>query len=393
MAFKADYRNDYKLWDYIFGDPQKDMSIMIDRWQYLLPLSNKYPHNFKVAFQDPISKAWTPWKQFPGHGENLLRSEKKIGWKTVEMPGLEPAIDVHRSVLANEIVIESDYPEYKNNYDASKIIGALLEKKGFIPHYYYSGNKSIHIHVFLDFDCLKLVDVAVQDQLRVIFKDSKSRFFKKFMEWLRAKMISCWDTGAREFDSDLVRATHLIRCELSKNKRGFKTFLGYCYRDLTVIPYVCNEDNRIYPCLGVIRESVPHDINGLLEEFLSFMVDNNSKIRIDRKNRSLHSWVDVGPEKLRGCVKSILSDDFRQVGDGTSRAMFILINETRRLYGDNVARTMIHDWNARMNNPIKIESEIEYRFTTKMYNLPCNYIHSFLQSISFDVSKKCKGNI
>ncbi|KKN04168.1 hypothetical protein LCGC14_1100060, partial [marine sediment metagenome] len=36
---------------------------------------------------------------------------------------------------------------------------------------------------------------------------------KEFIEWLRTKMISCWDLNLRKFDTDLIRATHLIRCE------------------------------------------------------------------------------------------------------------------------------------------------------------------------------------
>lgn len=306
--------------------------------------------------------------------------------------GLNAAIDVHRSVLRNEIVIESDYPEYEKNYEASKIIGAILEHKGFIPHYYYSGSKSIHIHVFLDFDCIESIDPLVKEQIYTKYRYGKT-FINAFMKWLRGLMIRCWDTNAREFDEDLISSSHLIRAELSKNKIGYKTFLGYTNKDLSCIPYVCNEENRIYPRLAKIKLSRPPQIEQLIEDFISSVDTKDRKSRVKRKEASLQSWMDVKPtEKIRTCVKCILDDNFKDVGDGYKRGMFILVNELKRILGIEQARIIIYDWNQRMGAPIN-KIDIDYRLQQKDYKLTCNYIHKMLDSVNVQMPKKCNGNL
>lgn len=387
MPFIADPNQDWNLFDYITGDYYKGMSIVVDRYYYLWDIDYKNP--LKIALRDPFSDKWTKWKEFPGL---LLKSNiSKAGFSTSHR--LTAAVDVHRSILPNEIIVESDYPTYEENYNAARIIGKIIEEKGFIPHYYFSGNKSIHIHCFFSWDCLKKLDPIIQDQLRIMFNDSKLRFKKKFIEWLRTKMITCWDTNAKKFDKDLIGGTHLIRCELSKNKKGYKTFLGYTYKDMSFVPYICNEKNRIYPKLGKIKLSSPSKIQKLIEEFIGDILIKTKSEKARKVNRSLDDWSPgSSSETLRGCVKAILSPDFEKVGDGLQRGMFILLNELRRVLGDAQARVVINEWNANMGFPIK-DSEIEYRLKTKIYNLPCVYIHNFLKELGVDISQKCRRKL
>ncbi len=387
MVFIAECERNFETWDYILGDYYKGMSIVTDRYYYLYALD--YENTLKIALRDPSTENWTKWVEFPG-----FLFKNKISAYGLESQKLTAAIDVHRSILSNEIVIESDYPTYEENYDASKLIGRIIETKGFEPLYYFSGNKSIHIHVFFDWNCLKELDPLIQDQLRVTFRDSKLRFKKKFMEWLRTKMINCWDLNLKKFDTGLIRATHLIRCELSKNKQGYKTFLGYTYKDMSFVPYICNEKNRIYPKLGKIKLSSPSKIQELIEEFIENI---RTKTKIEKVRRKNVSWGDWGfkdsSESLRECVKTILSNDFKKVNDGSKRGMFILLNELRRVLGDSQAMIIIHDWNAKMDSPIQ-EKEIEYRFKRKIYPyLSCTYIHNFLKDLGIDISEKCKGKV
>lgn len=232
----------------------------------------------------------------------------------------------------------------------------------------------------------------IQDQLRIMFRNSKLRFKKKFIEWLRTKMITCWDTNAKKFDKDLIKGTHLIRCELSKNKLGYKTFLGYTYKDMSFVPYICNEKNRIYPKLGQIKLSSPRKIQELVEEFIEEIRMKKKSERIRKSNRTLGDWGVDSSEKLRECVKIILSEDFKKAGDGFQRGMFILLNELRRVFGDSQARVVINDWNAKMDFPLK-DKEIEYRFKLKNYSLSCGYIHKFLEELGIDISKKCKDKV
>ncbi len=379
MAFLANHLSSYDTWNYILG--VDDNSIAIQRFYYLQDLN--YDEPLKIAFKDPNDRdGWGKWLAFPG---GLVNYVSNFGKTT---GGLTAAIDVHRSVLKNEIVVESDYPEYEDNWKATKIIGSILESKGFIPHYYYSGSKSIHIHIFLDWEMLKKIEPMIKEQLKVFFKGSLLRFKNKFIEWLREKMISCWDTGAREFDTNFVRATHLIRAELSKNKKGYKTFLGYSYKDLSFVPIICNEKNGFYPVLGKLKKSNPNKINEIMEEFLFSIIQKTNSKRAKRKNACLSKWLGKPVEGVRECVGALLSDDFKKFNDGYQRAMFIIINELRRVYGAEKAKKIIFDWNERMGFPVK-EKEIEYRFTTKEYNLPCPYIHGFLSELGLE--HKCRG--
>ena len=383
MSFIADSEDDFETWDFITGDFYNGMCLVSDRYYHLLEMSDK--NSLKVALRDPSSDYWTKWIGFPG----LLWESKPDKFGGQRYSRVSAAIDVHRSVLSNEIIIESDYPTYEENYDAAKLIGKIIEEKGFQPLYYYSGNKSIHIHVYFDWDCLRELDPIIKDQLRIIFKGSRLRFRRKFMEWLRTKMITCWDTNLRKFDTDLIRGTHLIRCELSKNKIGYKTFLGYTYKDMSSVPYICNEVNRIYPRLGKIKLSSPHKIQELLEEFIEEIRIKKKSEKARRKNKTLGGWgVQDSPEKIRECVKTILSEDFKKVGDGCQRGMFILLNELRRVLGDAQARIVINDWNARMDFPVE-DKEIEYRFKGKNYSLSCDYVHKFLKELG--IENKCKN--
>jgi len=374
MAFIATPEKEFTLWDFIHGDFYRNMSISCWRYDYLRQLDSVFP--LKLRFRDPETDKWTKTEEFPG----LL----------LDSCGLTAVIDVHRFMLPNEIVIESDYKIYEENYEAARLVGKLIEEKGFRPLYYFSGNKSIHIHIFFDWKCLSSLDIILQDQLRVMFKDSKVMFQKKFMEWLRTKLISCWDTDARRFDKDLVRDSHLIRCELSRNKLGYKTFLGYTYKDLSFVPYVCNEVNRIYPKIGEIKLSSPFNIDGLIQEFMESM-ERQKKRRKPIVNGSLSSWMPGSEQKsVRKCVEFILDNNFKNLNDGFKRSMFILLNELKKVFGEAQARIIMQDWNARMGSPIK-EEDIEYRLKQKIYSLSCSYIHNFLKELGVDASKKCKG--
>lgn len=403
MSFIADQHNNFELWDYIIGDHLKDMSLMVDRFKYLNDLDT-HNDDFKIAFRDIKNNTWSRWDKFPGL---LLKGETGYNSKHTLMP----AVDVHRSVLKHEIVIESDYlcdscialkqakkPTvkgcsecYAKNYEATRLIGAIIENKGFIPHYYYSGSKSIHMHIFVDFDFLNNLYVLLEQQIITRFNTEK-RFIDKFMEWLRELMIKCWKLETREFDDAFIKSNHLIRAELSRNKKGFKTFLGYSHKDLTFIPQVCNEENRIYPRLGKIKLSVPNNPSELIEEFLYDMDNKARKNKIVRRENTLNNWMTLDKdEKLRPCVNFILSDRFKDADDGLKRGIFIVINEVKRVFKESEARTIINKWNTKMGANMSA-NEIEYRLKRENYTLTCSYIHKFLESLGFH-DYNCNGKI
>lgn len=363
----ANPKQDFDGFDYLEGNP--DMSIATSRYIHLDGLVHSNDYELLIAAKDPLSNAWTKWKPF-------------FGTDSFSNKDLRAAYDLHRSVLKNEIVAESDYPTYEENYEAIRILGPVLENKGFIPHYYYSGSKSIHMHIFFDWTCLYECDMVSQNKIIDMFRYA-SAFKKKFMEWLRTKIISCWDMRCREFDEELIRSSHLIRCEMSKNKFGYKTFLGYSYKDVSFIPRICNEKNRIYPDLGEIKLSRPHSPQELIDEFLQELDVKKRIKKVKNREASLSQWIDpVSNTELRPEVKFILSDEFKNAGDGFKRGMFILANELKRVYGDQQAVIVLNDWNTRMGNPIR-DNEIQYRLTSKTYTLSTESIKELLSSLGF----------
>lgn len=374
--FAAGYDSDFKSWDYILGDPIiKERSIALDRYKILQELNDMSHDTMVMAIRDPEKEGFTKWVSFNDFKLNQV-------WF---------AYEVHRSLIENEIVIESDYPTYEENYDSINFIGTLLEGKGFIPHYYYGGGKSIHCHVFLDFTQFLELPQPLQDKILAVFK-RRHLFVPKFMEFVRTKMISCWGMNNKKFDKDLIKERHLIRSEMSRNKKGYKTFLGYHRVDVPPIPIICNEDNRIYPELGVIRLSRTNAFQDLVVEFFQEYEHKKKKAALKAKERSLQHY-DEDQQELLGCVKFLLSDAFSAFRDGRSRAMFILCNELKKHYGIEQAKMILMDWNARIGDHIT-EQEIDYRLrSSKSYTITCDYMDKFLQDFGITFNhKECRNH-
>lgn len=366
MEFVADQKYSPKLWNYI-------LNIATKRFYYLRNMADVMA-DFKVAFRDINCNGWSKWEPFPS--------------KMLHNGGITAAIDVHRSVLPNEIVIESDYPAYEENVNATRLIGEIIEEKGFKPHYYYSGNKSIHLHVFIDWEFIRDVNPSLIQKCKNKYKND-DLFREAFMKWLREKMITCWDLNVKKFDIALIKSSHLIRAELSKNKLGFKTFLGYTYKDLSSIPHICNEDNEILPDLGDLFLSKPSQPSDLITEFLVFLEVRRKKWKMSKKS-NLKGYMKDKPEEIRPCVQLILNDAFKDAGDGMKRGMFILVNELTRILGVDTARIVIYDWNERMGGRINTR-DIDYRLNIKTnYNLSCDFIHDFLASVGIKAPEKCR---
>lgn len=383
----ADPRMDYRSWDYIEGD--FDMSIATQRLAHLNVLNRLCDHELIVALKDPETDAWTKW--LPLNDRSWVTTDKNFYRESVIEEKLRTAYDIHRSILPFEIIAESDYEEYEQNSDALRLLGQVIEHQGFEPLYYYSGNKGIHLQAYFDFKCLLGIDMFLQRKILERF-EHKSAFVKEFMEWLRGKIIRCWDLRLREFDEHFIKSRHLIRCELSRHKLGHKTFLGYSYKDISFIPYICNSENKIYPRLGEIKLSRPHRPQELVEEFLESLDKAERVSRVRHKEASLQYWLNPGKyDAIRPCVSFLLSEDFKAAGDGYQRAMFILANELRRLEGPEAALDRLRLWNGAMGFKVRAE-DIEYRLRkqTQEYQLSCAYVHDFLRSLGFpQVAEAC----
>jgi hypothetical protein len=323
----------------------------------------------QIALFDRENSAWTKWKTYYHNDFNLLS-----------------ALDIHRSLLWNEIIVESDYPTFEENYQAARIMGAVLEDKGFSPLYYYSGNKSIHISIFMDFKSLCTINPHLQALIMTEY--TRSKFIKEFMTFLRLKMAKCWGVNARVADEQVAGSSnHLIRSELSLNKLGFKTFIGYTYKDLSWIPPIYDFNTKYLPRIGDLRLSKPKKavVEDLITEFLEGKVLAAKKAKTTRKIQTLTNWLNEKPMQagdLRKCVKLILNPDSRLKIDGHNRGFFILFNELKKVYDQERARALIDEWNQGLGEPIR-QLDIDSRAGTPVYKLSCKYIHNFLGSCGY----------
>jgi hypothetical protein len=374
MQLIATRYDDEKTWDYLIGDYHHTRSLSVDRLQHIRTLLALNHNELKLCLKGIGTDEWTKWHDFYGFPHDLAL-----------------AYDIQRGIIENEVVIESDYPTYEENSNAARIIGAIIEGKGFIPHYYYSGSKSIHIHIYFDWTCMRNIDEYVAHQL-LASHSSANVFKKKFMEWLRTLMVGCWGIKARQFDEQLIKASHLIRCEGSKNKRGFKTFIGYTYRDLPPFPIICSPQTGIVAEIGELQLSRPPCVQETIEEYLHSLDKKAAKLKEKRKERALDFFM-YGPEDggaVKGCCQFMLSDEFKTAGDGFQRAMFLLSNELKRKTPDQAPAVLL-DWNARMGEKVS-ELDIMYRLARSgTYDVSHETIHTFLRQLGFkDIDGLCE---
>ena len=120
----------------------------------------------------------------------------------------------HRSILRNELVIEIDSPEWGIVRDGTRKIINLLDKWQAQGCYYFSfsGNNSIHIHVFfsvksvdLDDNTIKTLEGIDRDEIRKEIK----RYLMRQIQYATDVII---DTN--------LSSKHLIRLEGSVNEKS-----------------------------------------------------------------------------------------------------------------------------------------------------------------------------
>lgn len=333
---------DPERFDYMLGsDPLTD-SIAYQRDYRLLELSN-LRFNFdkgeiRVAYvNNGKFSEWIPYFKWGKNFDHVLFEE-----------------ELHRDLLPYELVFETDYDRYEDNFEAARKIARMLQAHGVIPNIYYGGNKSVHIHWFFDMKNLTKVPEELQKEVVDKFKH-KYLFIRKFNSFL-FETVQQWLPDIK-LDSQIVPGKHLIRCELSKNKLGYKTFIGYDYKDISSIPPIRNFENGLRPELGEIKfSSTLHD-ELLLREFLKWESKNKSKSR--------HSNVDLSEFVSKDLINSDIvkffeSQQFFDIGDGCKRALFALTGIYKRALPYDVALQKLLWWNDHIHKPFN-RNEIEYR--------------------------------
>jgi hypothetical protein len=178
-----------------------------------------------------VAKNWRRGNDF-GPGKRHLLGKAPFG-----LPPLD-----HRTISKNEVIGELDAKSYAQNARYGKLIVTVLKELN-IPHYcFWSGNKSIHIHVFLKLEVnspsvKRLVKECLEEGIN-IYAAIRIAFMEEILEQagLSKHLIGngkIVDLAKLKWD-DIGGKSTLIRCagganikiqDDNKLVKGFKTYL------------------------------------------------------------------------------------------------------------------------------------------------------------------------
>lgn len=357
--------------DYWMGEPiyEENKSVGFHRMWFLDVLSRKTDFDISLQSQEGYFTKRMSWSDL--HPDNKLR-----------------AYIIHRTLLCNEIVFDLDAKDYEQNVENFKSIYPRLKELGYFPYVYYSGNKGLHIHLFLSFKSL-VKDLDMKIQKRIVKHYARAETFEKqFTKFITNKIQ--WAHRYFSVDKAINQTNHLIRAEGSLNKIGFKTFLGHTPEEIPSIAPVFNLENKEYPkfpfheitdSLETIKYSHPTNLVSLCEEFVKA-----KKIGIQEPTyKTLTEFFDIKP-KDKSCIKFLQTADFANLQEGRKRALFILASH----YKDDPQQiTILQEWNNKILDNHLSDFEIQSSAKSTTGKVSCKYTHEFLESIG--CNQVCKG--
>lgn len=240
----------------------------------------------------------------------------------------------HRSILLNEVVIEFDEEDKQKNKELSDSVARRLTEDGYAWSKWYSGNKSTHLHTFIDFG-----DVSNLALLKKCFM----RYYSQGL-------------GITP-DLQLASNNHLIRAEY-----GIHEGTG---KKKTLI-----SSNGTYPTLN--RPS-----QGVWELYRKEQA-KISKMRITNDLKDI--------EKHVGFNHILNSDKLRTSDDGRERAMFVLIHVLKGKYTNRKQEfiSFLQQWykysSGRKLSPDQIARKVHYHWN-RNYTITQRYLNELMESI------------
>lgn len=244
-------------------------------------------------------------------------------------------IYTHRSILNNEVVIEYDKEDKKENLKLAEEVIIKLRKDGIKYSAWSSGNKSVHIHFFFDpKHCTNLP----------LLKNSIMRHYGQ--------------TDKALPDLRLASEGHLIRCEcgLHEKTQEQKKLLF---------------ESQGYP-----------EINELPNDVWGRYVSEEKKV-LNWKMTSRINQTDI-TNKVG--FKYILSPEFKDAGDGRERAMYMIIMSMKGQYVDRQKEFIdfLFDWYKYCSGYKMSRSDIEKKVKShwkKESYITERYLNELLESI------------
>jgi hypothetical protein len=238
----------------------------------------------------------------------------------------------HRSILHNEIVIEFDDDDYQRNLKNANEVFYRLKKDKHKPSKWKSGNKSVHVHCFVDIAGARNVS---------LLKKSFMRYYCK---------------GIPLPDLQLASDNHLIRAEFGLHEKTGNhkepLYVPYKFPEITEIPQPV-WDEYVKQKSAVIKRTITTQLKDITQ--------------------------------LEGFKYILSTHNFRQAEDGRERAMFLLIHTLKHNYTDkNEFIRFIQDWYKYSGGykltAVDIENKVKYHWN-RDYTLGERYLNELLESI------------
>lgn len=267
----------------------------------------------------------------------------------------------HRSILPNEVVLEYDLENKKLNKALAQTVISRLIRDEMVYSAWFTGNKSTHVHFFVDVENAKRVNTL-----------KKAVLLYYGVLWYNETSLDISGTpkeGYKKATPDLKLASpSLIRLE-------------YGLHEATQEQKKKLSESDNYPKIRPIKKSIWELYMSLVKGEL------NAEIK---KNEELDS--------LKGFRYILTSHEFREADDGRERALFMLIHTLKPKYQTkkNDLIIFLQDWykysGGTKLKPEAIRHKVNYHWN-KSYTITQNYLNELLYSIGREDLIEKKQNI
>jgi hypothetical protein len=218
----------------------------------------------------------------------------------------------HRSILANEVVVEFDDEDPNKNLVLAVEVSKKLKEDSIRHSIWYSGNKSYHLHFFIDTQGAKNI-----------------RLLKK--------IVMRYYTQGLDIKPDMRLAVdgHLVRAEFGIHEKTGR------HKELIRRSPESTRDNKL-----------PDHIWGLYSKGVTTIIKRDMT-------------QDLNDVDKCSCIKYIAdSTRFRENEDGRERALFVLIHALKTKYSKEELVEVMSDWYRYSGgyklSPQDIERKVSY---------------------------------
>ena len=241
----------------------------------------------------------------------------------------------HRSVLNNEVVIEFDNDDPKVNYANTELVRKKLSKYKIKYSLWSSGNRSRHIHFF--------VDVADAGNVSLL-KKCLMRFFSE---------------GTSDLpDLRLAGENHLIRAEGGLHEKTLQ------YKERIF-------ESKHYPELSPIPEEVWINYSVEYRRVLNWRMSTATTELFDHK-----------------AVRFITDNDtIKKYGDGRERLFFVLMHIFKPKYDKDGLAKFLWEWykynGGYKMSRVDVVNKVNYHYS-RDYNITPYYLREQLEEIGVE---------